>query len=466
MDFMVHGLIGLLAGLAAVVLWEALGLRDWALSKLRDRQARKVWRKFFALDGDVFIAQSPVQTQDAKQATRDADVRATDLIGPHILVKADRLRQDPGLTATHAAAHFVLIGSTKYSQRPRDLQNWYELPYQYVFQYIHDDPPRRVLKIVSSYGQEYTESLDVGRRAGRWPIDYGILFIAAVPERKRIYWISGIHGAGTIGVALHFAEHPEQFCVHDSAASWARQWLLRVEYDPKVPESKEMVKSVEVIAGPVNCELRDSRHNIRAIICDFGNVLMTFDRDRTYRALGHAYGRPYKEIEAALTKGNPRDRYERGELDDREFFNVVRETLGTDVPMDLEAFSEWWGDIFWENRDVAELFRELKEQVALVMLSNTNSLHIASVREHYPDLLNLFRGHILSFEEKRLKPAPELFHRAMAAAGSDVRPQECVYIDDKASFVEAAEKLGMLGHVYTSYPALVRALRTAGLRIT
>lgn len=466
MDFLMHGLIGLVAGLVAVVVWEAMGLRDWALLHLRRRQLEGIWKRFFALTGDVFLTQSPVQAPNAKHATRDSDVVATDLIRPRMLTDASILKWDPGLTPTHAGAHFVLIGSTRYLQRARDLQAWYELPYQYIFEYFHDDPPRRLLKIVGSDGQEYAASLDIGRNTRHWPTDYGLLFIAAIPERKRIHWISGIHGAGTIGVALHLADHPEEFVVRDSSSAWARQWLLRIEYDANIPESREMVKGVQVIGGPVTCELRESRKRIRAIICDFGNVLMTFDRDRTYRALGHAYNRPYKEVEASLEEQDLRLKYERGELCDREFFDAVHRTLGATASVDFDDFREWWGDIFWENRDVGDLCRELSDQVSLVILSNTNSLHMASVRERYPDLLNLFSDRILSFEEKRLKPAVELFHRAMAVAGSDVRPDECVYIDDSVEFVEAAEKLGMLGHVYTGYPELVRTLRSAGLRIT
>src|SRR5262249_41225688 len=160
-------------------------------------------------------------------------------------------------------------------------------------------------------------------------------------------------------------------------------------------------------------------------------------------------------------KENIRRGYECGELDDRQFFDAIQATLGRDVELDFDTFSEWWGDVFWENRDVVELFREIQDQVTLVMLSNTNNLHMANVREHYPDLLNLFQDHILSFREGRLKPAPDLFYRAMGAAGPNVRPEECLYIDDVAEFVSAAEKLGMRGHVYASYPELVRTLRSA-----
>jgi len=472
MPHVVSLLIGLIASLAVMIIWEVLGLRDWALPRLKGRHTRKARERFFTLKGDYFLAKSPVSAPDGKKATRVADDKAVDLIKPLILpqvragslAQANILNMDPGLDPNHAAAHFVLLGSTRYSQRPRDLQHWYELPFQYVFEYLHDDPPRRVLNIVSAHGQEYASSLDRGRSAGRWHIDYGLLFIATIPERKRIFWISGIHGAGTIGVAAHLVDHPEKFYIQESASTRARQWLLRIEYDASMEESREMVKHVEVVAGPVNCELRQLRQPIRAVICDFGNVLMSFDRDRTYRALGHAYGRPYKEIAEKFPEETQKQ-YERGELDDRGFFESVRSTLGSAGVIDFENFSEWWGDIFWENRDVAELLRELHTQVRLVMLSNTNSLHMASVREHYPDILKLFDGHILSFEERLLKPAPELFHRAMEIAGKDVRPEECFYIDDKAASVEAAEKLGMLGHVYSGYPELVRRLRTAGVRV-
>lgn len=85
MDFLVHGLIGLFAGLAVVLLWEALGLREWALPRLKGRHARKARERFFTLNGDYFLTQSPVPAPDGKRATRLADGIATDLIRPLLL---------------------------------------------------------------------------------------------------------------------------------------------------------------------------------------------------------------------------------------------------------------------------------------------------------------------------------------------------------------------------------------------
>jgi FMN phosphatase YigB (HAD superfamily) len=459
-------LTNLVVALLVVIIWEGLRARELLLRWLAKFHSKRTWKRLLALTGDVFIAKSTILHEGDKETFRRSDTETEQMIFPHLNVPKP-LNSDPGLTAERAAAHFVIIGSTKHTDRARDLQQWYQSEYEYVVDYFHADPPRPILKIASMHGQEFLSSVDIRGKRGSGAIDYGLLFLAAVPERKRVFWLSGIHGAGTIGVADYLLTHADQFLTDQPAgAPWAKQWLFRIQYNDRLPDTREMLEHVELIDGPYISSARKLSTPIRAVICDFGNVLMAFDRDRTYRALAHVCKRPFEAVAADFKSSTARIDYENGSIDDAAFFRRVSELLGPDISIDFETFAEWWGDIFWENRNVVEMFKAIRSQVALIMLSNTNNLHMTSVREHYPDVLNLFTGHVLSYQEKMMKPAPELFHRAMRLAGADVRPEECVYIDDMPLYVDAARKLGMVGFIYYNYPDLVRNLRSVGIQIT
>lgn len=361
MEFMIHALIGLLV----VVVWEALGLREACLHLLRKAQRWRHWKRFFDFHGELAIATSMVQVDGEKKAARMADVIVAERLREKLGKGAEIHGLDHTISLSDAREHCIILGSPRYSPHAREIQRYFELPYEYVSEYVQADPPRPVLKIIGHHGQEYIASLDARVRRGPGGFDYGFLFLAALPSGKRVYWLSGIHGPGTIGVAKYLLEHPEQFLdAQPNEKSWSQQWLFRVTHDGRSTESFDMVTSVEMLGGPFPCAPRVIDSQIRAVISDFGNVLMTFDRDRTYRALAHVCHRPYKEIARIIDEAGCRDQYEIGVLNDEDFYQRVCDALDAPNTFTFDSFAEWWGDIFWENRSVIELFSNLEQRPA------------------------------------------------------------------------------------------------------
>lgn len=468
MDFVSHvvadRLVEVAVALLVLVIWEALGLREWTFRAIRKWTRSHSWRNFVRPHGQIILTTSTVTDPSGKELTRFSDVNVERQIRTSV-ERYGEVIEDRNQTFENEFAHFVVIGSTRYSFRARELQQRYELPFQFVFDYMQADPPKRVLKIASCYGQEYVASGDSLQSAstGR-AIDYGVVLVASEGE-KLICWLGGIHGHGTVGVAQYLLQHPEEILsLVRVRSNMALQWLFRVVYDPTKSENFDSIELVEKVGEAQEVRKRSSNSKIKVVISDFGNVLMTFDRDRTYRALAHQCGKPYKEVARIIEGIGHRGEYEQGLISDAEFFDRCQKALGLHN-VTLDSFAEWWGDIFWENRSVVELFKELRCNVDLVLLSNTNRLHFASVAEHYSDVLSLFKARILSFEQRRLKPSPELFVAAMRASGPNVRPEECFYIDDVPEYVAAAQQLGMKGSVYHNYAALVRDLRSCGVTV-
>ena len=56
------------------------------------------------------------------------------------------------------------------------------------------------------------------------------------------------------------------------------------------------------------------------------------------------------------------------------------------------------------------------------------------------------QGGILSYQEKVIKPSPEIYQLFLARYG--LKARECVFLDDTPANVEAAQKEGMKGIIF------------------
>lgn len=122
---------------------------------------------------------------------------------------------------------------------------------------------------------------------------------------------------------------------------------------------------------------------------------------------------------------------------------------------------EQWDQWLKPDEQVNALARELAGLgYSLYILSNT-STHFYSFRERIPSW-PLFQGAILSFEERLMKPDPEIYRRLFSRFG--LAPSECFFIDDSHLNIEAAQWSGMHACLYRGDISEVRqALSQAGV---
>jgi len=454
-----HIIIDTLVIAIFTIFWEVI-LRHPALaliSKLKRRSIRKNLLKF---KGDVYISKSIPNAPKPVVRLSDTEIEK-DL--ENDLNKSALIDNEPTFDIDNPSVNLIILGSTRYNKHAQVLQKKFAIQFEYIFDLIEGEPPKEILRLVNKYGDTYFSSIDLDQPQDHFAIDYGVLFHAILNNQKRVLWFSGIHGVGTIGVYKYFKETPTFFADKFNNEK-STSLLLRVKYDPKQRESLSMIKSVEIISTADSCERR-SANKPSAIICDFGNVIMLFDRDRTSRAIAHWLGRPEIEIKQIFDANiQLREDYEKGAVSDDEFFNSIVKALDAIGKIDFKLFAEFWADIFWPNKRVMTLLKVLKSEYTLVLLSNTNKLHFEDVKEHYTDFINLFDGKlVLSYETKIAKPDEEAFQKAIRVAGNRIHASECVYIDDKSEYVEVAKRLGMRGIVYSSYAQLVHQLRSIGV---
>lgn len=456
-------IIGVFSALIGAFLWEILRVPFFSLSSWIKK--RYIWNKLFDSGENLYIASSVIDVP--KKSVRVSDKIVEQALLDKLRKSVNIFSEDPGFNINHPDTNLIIIGSPRYNKYAELVQKKIELNYEYVFDSYETEPAKKILKIVSQYGDGYVSSSDLKTDRGKLAIEYGLLFIGRIKNDKKIYWISGIHGAGTIGVFKYFENNVNVFlrkCPKNG--EYGKCWLFRVQYKQNLQESFNMIKDVELIGESQKCAPRQITHKPKGLICDFGNVITLFDRNRTYRAIGHWFGLSHMDVLRKIENTHLRQKYEKGELSDEEFYNQIISLLNVNRKMPYEIFSEFWGDIFWPNRTMIEVLNLLKNEVTLVLLSNTNHLHFNNVKEHYKDIISLFDNRmVLSYEEKMAKPDKKMFEKAVSVAGSDINYRDCIYVDDKVEYVNVARELGMEGIVFYGYPQFVYRMRKLGLYI-
>lgn len=128
-----------------------------------------------------------------------------------------------------------------------------------------------------------------------------------------------------------------------------------------------------------------------------------------------------------------------------------------------EQIMEHWDEFLIPNEEMNALAEELYALgCELYILSNTGARYY-SFRRRIP-ALHCFRGAIASWDERVLKPDPEIYRRLFSRFG--LAPGECFFIDDVAVNIEGAKWCGMDGCMYRGSIAEIRAaLRAAGVPV-
>jgi len=94
-----------------------------------------------------------------------------------------------------------------------------------------------------------------------------------------------------------------------------------------------------------------------------------------------------------------------------------------------------------ENTQMTQIVRELKDRgVVLILLSNIYVWNSAHFKKKFR-FLSLFDKLYFSSDTKLIKPDPRAFKLVLEE--NNLKPEECMYFDDSAGHVAAAQTLGI-----------------------
>lgn len=155
--------------------------------------------------------------------------------------------------------------------------------------------------------------------------------------------------------------------------------------------------------------------------------------DAGFNISAEAYGRAFMDYYRMYSAG----RYS----SDAQFYKLVLESLGIPFSLSLakdlhQRYYQSFG-IYAQSRDTV---LSLKSRYPLMLLSNLVN-HWAEFLMDTFRLKGLYQYQIISQSAGYRKPDPLIYELALRLAS--VKPQECVYLDDKTANVEAGRAMGM-----------------------
>jgi len=198
---------------------------------------------------------------------------------------------------------------------------------------------------------------------------------------------------------------------------------------------------------------------LRAFIFDLGNVLLPFSHDRMYAQVAALCRADPQTVRRAFAADDLATRFERGAIDEAEMQSELERRLAS--KFDRAALHRAIADIFNPDAEMLRLVDVLRRRgYRLVLLSNTNSIHVRWIASQYP-VFEKFDACVFSHQARALKPEPGIY--AEAIRHTHFAPGECFYTDDIEPYVVAGRTAGLDAEVFTSPGAFRGQLLRRGI---
>src|ERR1043166_9125210 len=123
----------------------------------------------------------------------------------------------------------------------------------------------------------------------------------------------------------------------------------------------------------------------KAIIFDLGKVLVHFDFRIAYRAMAPFCAHAPESIPKLLSGTGLVERYETGLIESPDFVAEISRIL--DLRVEYGEFRSIFCSIFSDVLIPESMLESLARRYRLILLSNTNALHVEVLREKYDHLL-------------------------------------------------------------------------------
>lgn len=178
---------------------------------------------------------------------------------------------------------------------------------------------------------------------------------------------------------------------------------------------------------------------IKTLLFDFGDVFLKLDKKATARELMQFNLKDFTPEMWEINK-----KYEKGLLTTAEFIDFY---LKAEKSLSKENFIKAWNSILINfPKQRLDFIKSLKKRddFKLILLSNTNELHIEWVKDHIPEYEEFkacFDQFYLSHEINFRKPDTEIFQFVLDE--NNLKAEETLFVDDTEEHTVSASKLGL-----------------------
>ncbi|MBQ8822751.1 MAG: HAD family phosphatase [Lachnospiraceae bacterium] len=198
---------------------------------------------------------------------------------------------------------------------------------------------------------------------------------------------------------------------------------------------------------------------IKNIIFDIGNVLCAFRWREYFQEFGYSE-EVLERLAKATALNEDWNEFDRGALTREEILQLfvendpgiekeIRETL-TNIKNLLARYDY---AVPW--------IQELKSKGYKCYYLSNFSLPAWEDCQHVLDFIPYMDGGILSYRDKVIKPSREIYELLMARY--DLRPEECVFLDDTEKNILGAREAGLFGIMFENKEQAIKELRGLGV---
>ncbi|MBR1692064.1 MAG: HAD family phosphatase [Lachnospiraceae bacterium] len=198
---------------------------------------------------------------------------------------------------------------------------------------------------------------------------------------------------------------------------------------------------------------------ITTIIFDIGNVLVGFDWEGYLESFGFT-----DEVTGRISKAtvlSPQwDEFDRGAVDDEE---IIRCFVKNDpeIEKEIRMICEDIHDMLTIREYAVPWVKELKQKGYRVLYLSNFSRKAEIECAHTLTFLPYMDGGIMSYRYHQIKPQPEIYDTLIREY--ELKPEECVFLDDRSDNCEAARAKGMHAIVFTTREEALKGLAKLGV---
>jgi putative hydrolase of the HAD superfamily len=186
---------------------------------------------------------------------------------------------------------------------------------------------------------------------------------------------------------------------------------------------------------------------IKAILFDLGGVLLNIDYHAPARAFATLGIQNFEQLYAQAAQTHIFDDLECGNISNNDFFDAVR-TLAQQPLSNAQITWAWNAILLDLPIERLELLKTLRKKYKILLLSNTNAIHIeqfyANLQQTHGianGLTDFFDTIYLSHQIRKRKPNADAFEFMLN--NENLQAHEVLYIEDSAQHTAAAAKLGI-----------------------
>lgn len=198
--------------------------------------------------------------------------------------------------------------------------------------------------------------------------------------------------------------------------------------------------------------------SVKNLIFDLGGVILDLSVDHTLESFSRLSGLNKDRVQEIYTSAPGFLQYEKGEIEDAEFRNFVRETFS--ISASDKELDECWNAMLRGIPAVKlDLLLRLQSEYQVFLLSNTNGIHIEHINNVIlsasgdgKQLDDYFHRAYYSHRMRKRKPDAEIFEQVIEE--NNLVPEQTLFLDDYAINIEGARAVG-IKTVHVTSPHLI-----------